>query len=82
VLENEAGPSIARELGGFLEINGSTERIVNSQPFNRFRPETIKHSQVIQPLIASQVEETGMIVATPSPQMARHWKLEGDSDIA
>jgi hypothetical protein len=73
VLENEAGPSIAREMGGFFEINGSTDRIVNSQPF-RLHPESPEYSQVIQPLIASQ--EMGTFVPTPTvtPNGSLQWK--------
>lgn len=72
VLENE-GPSIAREMGGFFEINGSTDRIINSQPF-RLHPETPGYSQVIQPLLTSQ--ETGVIVPTPTvtPNGSLQWK--------
>lgn len=64
--------SITREPGGFLEFSGSTDRIVNSQPF-RLHSKTPEYSQVIQPLIASQ--ETGMMVPTPTvtPNGSLQW---------
>jgi len=73
VIENHPGPSIAREWGGFFEIDGSTDRIVNSQPF-RLHPESPGYSQVIQPLFASQ--ETGTFVPTPTvtPNGSLQWK--------
>jgi len=68
-----AGPSITREMGGFFEINGSTDRIVNSQPF-RLQPESPGYSQVIHPLLASQ--GTGTFVPTPTvtPNGSLQWK--------
>src|SRR5258708_5077814 len=68
-----AGPSIAREMGGFFEINGSTDRIVNSQPF-RLHPESPGYPQVIQPLLASQETRTFVPTPTVTPNGSLQWK--------
>lgn len=63
---------IAREHGGFLESNGSSDRIVNSLP-SCLHPETPEYSQLMQPLIDSQ--ETGMVIPTPTvtPNGSLQW---------